>query len=120
MVGEQNTPTVRAIKASGVGVFEIQKGPKLILARHDLELIWEPTGIQTLMDRKGRPPALVRVPQGRSAIVAATLKPEQIVFGEELNLHGCALTSNSRHMSVSGTQDCWQQGYSPKRGSQVK
>ena len=44
------------------------------------------------------------VPQGSSTVVAAALVSEQSGLCEQLNVHGCALTGNIRHMSVSSTQ----------------
>ena len=62
MVREQNTPAVRAVKSRGGAVFEIHEGAQLVFALYDLEVVWEPTAVQTLIHWKGRPSTLVRVP----------------------------------------------------------
>lgn len=97
MVREQNTPAIRAVKSRGGCVLVIQEGAQLILALYDIEVVWEPTAVQTLIHWKGRPSTLVRVPQRGSAIVAATLQPEQVVSGVELDLYASALANDGRH-----------------------
>jgi hypothetical protein len=85
------------MESSGVSVFEVHESAQFIFSLHDLEVVWEPTAVHALLIWKGWTTALVRVPQRGGAIVAATLKPEQIPFCVKLDLHGSTLASNGRH-----------------------